>query len=304
MNKYNSSILTNLKKFFLKKGRFALFFIFYTWIVLFFLIPLLIIAKISFAKVSNKVPPYSNLTSWKENQFNITLNTENYYHIKDDLIYLKSYFQSLKISLISTLLCLIFAYPLAWSCYRIKKNSTKSLMLLFIILPSWVSFLVRVYSLMILLEKNGLINNFLIFFKIINKPINIIYTDTAVYIGSVYCYLPLMVLSIYNALTKIDYLIIEAAYNLGANYLKIFFKIILPLTKHGMMSGIALVSIPNLGEYIIPELLGGSGNIMISRILWQEFFNNHDWPVASALSILIILSFLIPIILINKYKNK
>lgn len=304
MNKYKKTIFTVLKNFFLKKGKLALFFIFYTWVILFFLIPLLIILKISFAKVSNNVPPYSNLTNWKDDQFNITLNTENYFHIKDDLMYLKAYMQSLKISLISTILCLIFAFPLAWSCYRVKKKSTKNLLLIFIIMPSWISCLVRVYALMILLENNGLINNFLIFSKAINKPINIIYGNTSVYIGSVYCYLPLMILPIYNALIKIDYLIIEAAYNLGANFLKIFFKIILPLTKHGIISGIALVSIPNLGEYIIPELLGSSSTIMISKIIWQEFFNNHDWPVASALSIVIILSFLIPIILINKYQNK
>lgn len=304
MNKYNKSTSTLIKKFLLKKGKLALFIIFYTWIVLFFLIPLFIILKISFAQVSNGVPPYSNLTDWKDGQFNITLNIENYLHIKNDVMYLKAYFQSLKVSLITTLLCLFFAFPLAWSCYRIKNKSTKNLLLIFIIMPSWISCLVRIYALMILLENNGLINNILIFFKAINEPISMIYSNFSVYIGSVYCYLPLMILPIYNALTKIDYLIIEAAYNLGANFLKIFFKIILPLTKNGIISGIALVSIPNLGEYIIPELLGSSSNIMIAKIIWQEFFYNHDWPVASALSIVIILSFLIPTILINKYQNK
>lgn len=296
-------IISLIKIFFYKKRNFFLVFLPYCWLMLFFLFPFLIILKISFAKIARHIPPYTKLLNWDTQQLTINLNFENYLHIKEDILYLQAYIQSLQISFISTIICLLISYPLAWALYQ-SKYSIRNILLIFIILPSWTSFLIRVYSIIGLLENNGFINKILIWLGIIHSPIEIIYTDIAVYIGIVYCYLPFMVLPIYNSLKDIDYSIIEAALNLGAKPLKIFFKIILPLTKKGILSGVMLVFIPVLGEYVIPELLGGPNNIMIGKIIWQEFFNNHDWPVASALSIITLLIFIFPAILINKYQNK
>lgn len=305
MNKYKLFNIfdKNIKSFFFTYGKKLLIIIPFIWLIFFFLFPFLIILKISFAKISRTIPPYTNLIKWHIKQISITLNLENYISIKDDIIYLQAYMQSLKIAVISTTICLFISYPLAWALSKSQK-SIRSILLLLIILPSWTSFLIRVYSIIGLLDNNGILNKFLLWTGLIKQPLEIIYTDIAVYIGTVYCYLPFMALPIYNALISINYELIEAAYNLGAKPLKIFFKIILPLTKKGMFAGMLLVFVPTLGEYVIPELLGGPSNIMIGRIIWQEFFNNHDWPVASAISVVTLLTFIFPIIWFNKYQNK
>lgn len=291
-----------IKNFFICNAKKFLIIIPYIWLICFFLYPFLIILKISLASTAHKIPPYTDLVKLDDANVNVAFNLKNYTHIKNDIIYLKAYMQSLKIALISTIICFLFAYPLSWALSQSKK-SIRNILLLFVILPSWTSFLIRVYSIMGLLDNNGILNKFLIWIGIINTPLEIIYTNVAVYIGMVYCYLPFMVLPIYNSLISINYSLIEAASNLGAKPTKIFFKIILPLTKKGIFAGMLLVFIPTLGEYVIPELLGGPSNIMIGRIIWQEFFSNHDWPVASAISIVTLLMFIFPIILFNKHKN-
>ena len=180
----------------------------------------------------------------------------------------------------------------------------RTILLLLVILPTWTSFLVRVYAWMGLLKNNGILNRFLLWLGVIEHTLVILYTNTAVYIGIVYCYLPFMVLPIYTALTRIDYSLVEASLDLGARPLKTFFSVIVPLTKGGIIAGSMLVFIPAVGEYVIPELLGGPDSIMIGRILWQEFFNNRDWPVASALAVIILLILILPIIWFHKHQNR
>ena len=172
------------------------------------------------------------------------------------------------------------------------------------ILPSWTSFLIRVYAWMGILKDNGVLNNVLLWLHVIDQPLVILHTNLAVYIGIVYSYLPFMVLPIYTALTRMDYSLVEASLDLGARPLKTFFKVIMPLTKGGIIAGSMLVFIPAVGEYVIPELLGGPDSIMIGRILWQEFFNNRDWPVASAVAVIMLLLLIMPILWFHKYQNK
>ncbi|MDT8820813.1 putrescine ABC transporter permease PotH, partial [Klebsiella pneumoniae] len=194
-------------------------------------------------------------------------------------------------------------YPLAWAVAH-SKPSTRNILLLLVILPSWTSFLIRVYAWMGLLKSNGVLNNFLLWLGVIDQPLEILHTNLAVYIGIVYAYLPFMVLPIYTALTRIDYSLVEASLDLGARPLKTFFQVIVPLTKGGIIAGSMLVFIPAVGEFVIPELLGGPDSIMIGRVLWQEFFNNRDWPVASAVAIVMLLLLIVPIMWFHKHQQK
>ncbi len=212
----------------------------------------------------------------------------------DDPLYFEAYLQSLQVAGISTICCLLLGYPLAWAVAH-SKPSTRNILLLLVILPSWTSFLIRVYAWMGLLKSNGVLNNFLLWLGVIDQPLEILHTNLAVYIGIVYAYLPFMVLPIYTALTRIDYSLVEASLDLGARPLKTFFQVIVPLTKGGIIAGSMLVFIPAVGEFVIPELLGGPDSIMIGRVLWQEFFNNRDWPVASAVAIVMLLLLIVPI---------
>lgn len=185
-----------------------------------------------------------------------------------------------------------------------SKPSTRNILLLLVILPSWTSFLIRVYAWMGILKNNGVLNNVLLWLGVIDEPLTILHTNLAVYIGIVYAWLPFMVLPIYTALTRIDYSLVEASLDLGARPLKTFFSIIVPLTKGGIIAGSMLVFIPAVGEFVIPELLGGPDSIMIGRVLWQEFFNNRDWPVASAVAIIMLLLLIAPIIWFHKHQQK
>ncbi|MBP2170574.1 putrescine transport system permease protein [Erwinia toletana] len=287
----------------LRHGRKLVIALPYLWLILLFLLPFLIVLKISFAEVARAIPPYTDLISWADDQFSLILNLANYLQLTDDPLYADAYLQSLKLAGISTIICLLIGYPLAWAVAQ-SKPSVRNILLLLVILPSWTSFLVRVYALMGLLNNNGVLNHFLMWAGVIDHPLEILYTNIAVYIGIVYCYLPFMVLPIYTALTRIDYSLVEASLDLGAGPLKTFFKVIVPLTKGGIIAGSMLVFIPAVGEYVIPELLGGPDSIMIGRIIWQEFFNNRDWPVASALAVIILLILILPIIWFHKHQNK
>lgn len=294
------SLLTRLK---MKHGRKLVIALPYLWLILLFMLPFLIVLKISFAEIARAIPPYTDLISWADDQFSVVLNLGNYFQLTDDPLYFDAYMQSLKLAAISTLICLLIGYPLAWAVAQ-SKPSVRNILLLLVLLPSWTSFLVRVYALMGLLNNNGIVNRFLMWAGIIDHPLVILYTNVSVYIGIIYCYLPFMVLPIYTALTRIDYSLVEASLDLGAGPLKTFFKVIVPLTKGGIIAGSMLVFIPAVGEYVIPELLGGPDSIMIGRIIWQEFFNNRDWPVASALAVIILLILILPIIWFHKHQNK
>ncbi|MBF7955939.1 putrescine ABC transporter permease PotH [Rahnella victoriana] len=273
------------------------------WFLLLFLLPFLIVFKISFAEMARAIPPYTDLVTWSDGMLDIALNIANYIGLTQDPLYIDAYLQSLQVAAISTLLCLLIGYPLAWAVAH-SRTSTRNILLLLVILPSWTSFLIRVYAWIGILKDNGVLNNVLLWLHVIDQPLVILHTNLAVYIGIVYSYLPFMVLPIYTALTRMDYSLVEAAQDLGARPMKTFFKVIMPLTKGGIIAGSMLVFIPAVGEYVIPELLGGPDSNMIGRVLWQEFFNNRDWPVASAVAVVMLLLLIMPILWFQKYQNK
>ncbi|MHA7846238.1 putrescine ABC transporter permease PotH [Serratia sp. D1N4] len=275
----------------------------YLWLVLLFMLPFLIVFKISLSELALAVPPYTDLMSWADSKLDIALNFANYLLLAEDPLYIDAYLQSLQIAAVSTLCCLAIGYPLAWAVAH-SKSSTRNILLLLVILPSWTSFLIRVYAWMGILKNNGVLNNFLMWLGVIDQPLVILHTNLAVYIGVVYSYLPFMVLPIYTALTRLDYSLVEASLDLGAKPLKTFFSVIVPLTRGGIIAGSMLVFIPAVGEFVIPELLGGPDSIMIGRVLWQEFFNNRDWPVASAVATIMLLLLIVPIIWFHKHQNK
>ncbi|MGK7245374.1 putrescine ABC transporter permease PotH [Buttiauxella agrestis] len=292
-----------LGKMQMRHGRKLVIALPYLWLILLFMLPFLIVFKISFAEIAQSIPPYTDLVTWADDQISLALNLANYLQLTDNPLYAEAYLQSLQMAGVSTICCLLLGYPLAWAVAH-SKSSTRNILLLLVILPSWTSFLIRVYAWMGILKNNGVLNNVLIWLGVIDQPLVILHTNLAVYIGIVYAYLPFMVLPIYTALTRIDYSLVEASLDLGARPLKTFFSVIVPLTKGGIIAGSMLVFIPAVGEFVIPELLGGPDSIMIGRVLWQEFFNNRDWPVASAVAITMLILLIVPIMWFHKYQNK
>jgi putrescine transport system permease protein len=218
-------------------------------------------------------------------------------------MYANAYLSSLEIAATSTLLCLLIGYPIAYAISKMSPSARNAAIML-VVLPSWTSFLIRIYAWIGILKNNGLLNNFLIWTGVIHDPISILHTQSAIYIGIVYAYLPFMVLPLYTNLVKHDPKLLEAAYDLGAKPWKAFLKVTLPLSKAGIVAGSMLVLIPAVGEFVIPELLGPSENLMIGRVLWQEFFDNRDWPVASAVSLAVLLLLLVPIMIFHHYQSK
>ncbi|WP_163933901.1 ABC transporter permease subunit [Paraferrimonas sp. SM1919] len=275
----------------------------YVWLLLFFLIPFIIVLKISFAETQIAIPPYTPLFSVEDGHINIDLNLNNYAYLWQDGLYLEAYWSSLKIALISTLLCLLIGYPMALAISRAPASS-RNVLLLLVILPSWTSFLIRIYAWIGILKPNGYINNALLSLGFIDEPLIMMHTDIAVYIGIVYAYLPFMVLPLYANMMKLDNSLVEASYDLGATPIATLFKVIIPLTKAGIIAGCMLVFIPAVGEFVIPELLGGPETLMIGKVLWQEFFNNRDWPVASAVAIVMLLFLILPLMWFDRYQNK
>lgn len=275
----------------------------YAWMLLFFLIPFAIILKISLAETQVAIPPYTALVAYAEEKLTFIFNIGNYLYLLQDEMYLDSYLQSLRVASISTLLCLLIGYPIAWSIVH-SSPSMRNVLLMLVVLPSWTSFLIRVYAWIGILKNNGLLNNFLIYIGVIDQPIQMLHTDMAVYIGIVYAYLPFMILPLYTALMRMDYSLIEAASDLGARPWKTFLTVLLPLTKSGIVAGSMLVFIPAVGEFVIPELLGGPDSLLIGRVLWQEFFNNRDWPVASAVAVVMLTILMVPIIWFYRYQRR
>jgi putrescine transport system permease protein len=218
----------------------------------------------------------------------------------DDNLYINAYLESLQNAALATIGCLIIGYPLAYGITR-ATSIWRTICLMLVILPFWTSFLIRVYAWMGILSNKGPLNGLLLYFGIIDEPIQLLYTNFAVILGLVYSYLPFMILPLYASLEKIDFTLIEAAYDLGCKPIKAFFKVIIPLSYRGIVGGSMLVFIPAIGEFVIPTLLGGSDSIMIGRILWNEFFTNHDWPLAAALVMTLFLLLVIPIALFQRF---
>lgn len=289
--------LAMLKRF-LPSGRHVVIGIPFFWLLLFFLLPFVIVLKISFAEAEVAIPPYTEIFVWADNQLQILLNLGNYVFLSEDELYLLSYLSSLKIALVSTLLCLLIGYPMAYAMARASKQA-QTILLMLIMMPTWTAILIRVYAWMGILANNGLLNSALMGIGLIDEPLQILNTNLAVYIGIVYSYLPFMVLPLYANLVKHDPTLLEAAQDLGAGRIKAFWKVTVPLSRAGIVAGSMLVFIPVVGEFVVPELLGGPETLMIGKVLWQEFFNNRDWPVASALAIVMLAILLIPITLFH-----
>ena len=289
-------------------GRRTLIGIPYLWLLLLFLVPFGIILKISLSDIALAIPPYTPTLDLSEGwqgirSFFAALDFENYIFLTEDDLYWRAYLSSLKIAFISTLLALAVGFPIAYGMANAASEWRPTLMML-VILPFWTSFLIRVYAWIGILSNEGFLNQFLLWTGIISEPLQIMNTPTAVYIGIVYTYLPFMILPIYATLERMDESLLEAAEDLGCSRSSAFWLITVPLSKSGVIAGCFLVFIPALGEFVIPSLLGGSGTLMIGKVLWEEFFNNRDWPVASAVAIILLLILVIPIILFQKNQEK
>lgn len=276
----------------------------YLWLTLFFLIPFLIVLKISLADFAeNSMPPYTPL--WQKAGdflYLVKINFANYAFLLSDDLYFSSYLYSVKVAAVSTFYCLIIGFPMAYAIARIRSSTWRSLCLMLIVLPFWTSFLLRVYAWMGLLKTDGFINQFLALFGL--GPYTMMGTDFAVYIGIVYSYLPFMILPLYANLEKHDLSLLEAAADLGAGPTKAFARITLPLAWPGIIAGSLLVFIPAVGEYVIPTLLGSKNQLMIGTVIANEFFANIAWPVASAVAISMLLLLVVPIMVFQHYQNR
>ncbi|WP_135078465.1 ABC transporter permease subunit [Terasakiella sp. SH-1] len=276
------------------------------WLAVFFLVPFIVVFKISIATTEIAQPPYSALLDWdaEEAIASFKVNFGNYLFLLEDTLYIDAYWSSIKIAAVSTFFTLLIAYPMAYMIAR-SAPSYRPVLLALVILPFWTSFLLRVYAWMGFLKKDGVINNVLLNLGIIDQPLTIMNTDAAVYIGIVYTYLPFMILPLYTTLEKLDGTLLEAAADLGAKSWETFIYVTLPLSVPGIVAGCMLVFIPAVGEFVIPALLGGSETLMIGRVLWDEFFLNRDWPMASAVAIVMLLFLVLPIMLFrNAQGNK
>ena len=280
----------------------------YLWLLALFLVPFLIVLKISLSDTELAIPPYTPTLDFSAGwqgikAFFAALDLENFEFLTTDDLYWKAYLSSLKIAAIATAFTLLVGYPIAYGMANAPDHWRPTLMML-IILPFWTSFLIRVYSWMGILSNEGYLNQFLMSIGLISEPLVILNTNIAVYIGIVYTYLPFMILPIYSALERLDASLLEAAEDLGCSRLTAFWLVTIPLSKNGIIAGCFLVFIPTLGEFVIPSLLGGSKTLMIGKVLWEEFFNNRDWPVASAVAVILLLILIIPIILFQRNEQK
>jgi putrescine transport system permease protein len=300
----NSSLKNRLSHSLQHNWKSIVVFVPYFWLLLFFLAPFFIILKISMAEPAIASPPIQPMIEWAdEGIVQIKLVFENFVYLWEDDLYLNTYINSVKISSISALICLLIGYPMAYAIVR-ASHTYKHILLMLIILPFWTSFLLRVYAWMGLLADQGTINSLLIYLGIIDDPIRLLYTPFAVYVGIVYTYLPFMILPLYANMEKLDASLREAAADLGAKPSTTFLTVTLPLTTPGIIAGSLLVFIPATGEFIIPDLLGGGNVLMIGRLLYNEFTANHDWPIASAVAIILVIALVLPMMLYQHTQGK
>lgn len=303
-NQNGSSIIQSLMQRIQRHWRAIVIAIPFLWLLLFFLAPFFIVAKISLAELAIASPPFTRMIEWTEGGIlTVRIVFDNFRYILSDSLYFDTYVNSLKISVASTFLCLLLGYPIAYAIVR-SGPVARPILLLLIILPFWTSFLLRVYAWMGLLADQGTINNLLIAIGVIDEPIHMLYTEFAVYIGIVYTYMPFMILPLYANMEKLDGSLNEAAADLGSRPTNTFFKVTLPLTTPGIIAGSLLVFIPATGEYVIPDLLGGGNVQMIGRVLFNEFSRNSDWPVAAAVAIVLLVILVVPIIIFQHFQGK
>jgi putrescine transport system permease protein len=269
----------------------------WAWMAIFFVVPFAIVLSIAFAEPSETLPPYTALLRWSaEGGPVIHLNLANFRLFLEDPFYVEAYLRSLRVAAISATLCLLVGYPMALAIARAPEH-WRALLLMLVILPFWTSFLLRVTAWIGILQDQGWLNGLLLATGLIAEPVHLLYTDVALYIGITYCYLPFMVLPLYATLSKLDPALLEAAEDLGAPPWRGFLQVTLPLSMPGVIAGFLLVFIPAVGEFVIPELLGGPEAQLIGRVLWTEFFQNRDWPLASALAIVLLVALVAPIAL-------
>lgn len=268
----------------------------FVWLILFLLVPFLLVLKISFADLQFGVPPYTALAEFSGQALSVVLNLRGYALLFTDSLYVSTYLHSVKMAAVTTLFCILIGYPMAYYIAR-SEPATRNLLLIGVILPFWTSLLLRVYAWIGILRNDGLLNNLLMGLGLIDQPLEIYRTDLAVYIGLIYAYLPFFILPLYANLVKLDTRLLEAAYDLGAKPWQAFRSVTLPLSMPGVIAGAMLVFIPSVGEFVIPEMLGGADTLMIGRVMWTEFFNNSDWPMAAAVTCVMVMLLLVPLIL-------
>jgi putrescine transport system permease protein len=276
----------------------------YAWLLLFFLAPFAIVMKISLADPIVAQPPFSAFFDWSADAgHRVQASFDNYRFLLADNLYIVSYLRSIKMALVSTLLCLLLGFPMAYAIAR-TPQPWRNLLLLLVILPFWTSFLLRIYAMMVVLGQHGLVNNLLMSIGLIDKPMAMLYSNGAVALGIVYSYLPFMILPLYASLEKLDPDVHEAAADLGARPLQVFRDVTLPLALPGIIAGSLLVFIPALGEYVIPAMLGGLDTLMIGHTLYEEFFVNRDWPLACAVAIILLLTLILPIMVFQHFRQE
>jgi putrescine transport system permease protein len=280
----------------------------YLWLIAFFLVPFAIVMKISVSQTAMALPPYVPVlhlgAGWQGLQnFAAQLTLDAYALIGSDEIYLRSYLKSLEVAGVSTAILLLIGYPIAYGIARAPR-SLQPLLVMLVVLPFWTSFLIRVYAWINILQRDGLLNEVLLALHVIDAPRAWLASDTAIYIGVVYSYLPFMVLPLYASLEKIDANLLEAAADLGCPRWKAFWRVTLPLSWPGVAAGALLCFIPVTGEFVIPDLLGGSRSLMIGQTLWTEFFSNRDWPVASAIAVALLALLLVPILFYERLQKR
>ncbi|MBV6486156.1 MAG: Putrescine transport system permease protein PotH [Pseudorhodoplanes sp.] len=289
-------------------GRRMIVLVPYLWLCIFFLVPFAIVFRLSLSQTAIAQPPYLPVfdpaAGWEGiRDFFAALSLDNYRILFSDTLYVSSYLKSLQVGLLSTLILLVVAFPIAYGMARVPRR-LQPLLLMAVILPFWTAFLIRIYAWINILQRDGLLNDVLQTFGLIGEPVTWLASDTAVYIGIVYSYLPFMVLPLYAVLEKMDESLLEAAADLGCPRWKAFWLVTVPLALPGIAAGSLLCFIPIVGEFVIPDLLGSSQTIMIGQTLWTEFFGNKDWPVASALAMLLLCVLIVPIVVYQHMQSK
>jgi putrescine transport system permease protein len=301
-----STLLQRLKRLF--TGRTAVIALPFGWLLVFFLLPFLIVLNISFSEMGAVRP--NDLLSFQDGIATLKLRLAGYQFITEDALYFKTYLASVQYAFITTLLCLLIGYPFAYFMARARPSVQPALLML-VMLPFWTSFLLRVYAWKGLLSTNGFVwdivtglglDQLLYALGMIPAPGKLMNTPFSLVLGMVYTYLPFMILPLYSNLAKMDLRLLEAAQDLGATPWVAFWTVTVPLSKAGIIAGAMLVFIPCIGEFVIPELLGGPETLMIGRVMWDEFFSNNDWPMASAVAVVMVLLILLPLAIFNKYQ--
>ena len=276
-------------------GRLVLIGVPFAWLALFFLLPLLIVVRISLAESVIGIPPYTPLFAHNSGGLKLHVTLANFALIAGDDLYLRAYLGSFVNALLATVLCLLAGYPIAYAIAR-ARGARRQLFLFLVMLPFWTSFLIRVYAWIAILQPNGFVNEFLSVLGLISAPLPLLNNQFSVQLGLVYSYLPFMILPIYGSLSALDQSLVEAAADLGAPPRSVFLGVTLPLTLPGIAAGSFLVLIPAIGEFVIPDLLGGPDTLMIGKVLWDEFFNNRDWPVAAAVAVVLVAALAVPLL--------